>query len=443
MINFPDAPVHGDLFVSNTGVEYEYRDGAWYVISAVAGVPGPEGPIGPQGEIGETGISGPQGEQGIAGDTGPAGVQGIQGEPGIAGPQGEVGPIGPTGLAGPQGPAGLDGAEGPQGIPGLGITFIGRVPTVADLPATATQGDMFIVEETGDGWVWSDTASAFENAGPIVGPTGSQGPAGPTGIAGPAGADGATGAQGIPGPTAVSVDADNTAVLGSDGLLYVPASTATGDMSAYVLKAGDTMSGMLTFTGEGSQPLRFGSAAAGNYNLGILGGAQGMAWRFNTTEMWRWKPEAVTAIVPLMLNREPVNALEASTKKYVDDKFVAAGGTAPAGGYVAKAGDTMTGLLRISTGTSFALQIGTATDFHGMYRTTGGNLRVESAGQNLFEFGATANTSGKPLNLSAVATANLHATNKQYVDNGDAVLRTELLGLIDELRAEIALLKGA
>ena len=51
---------------------------------------------------------------------------------------------------------------------------------------------------------------------------GGEGPTGPEGPEGPAGEDGSPGAQGPEGPTAVSTDADNFAVLGTDNLIYVP-----------------------------------------------------------------------------------------------------------------------------------------------------------------------------------------------------------------------------
>ena len=86
------------------------------------------------------------------------------GEQGEQGPQGPQGPIGPEGLIGPEGPKGDTGDAGPQG----------------------SKGD-----------------------------TGLQGPEGPQGPIGPE------------GPTAVSTDADNTATLGTDGLVYVAGPSGT------------------------------------------------------------------------------------------------------------------------------------------------------------------------------------------------------------------------
>ena len=52
------------------------------------------------------------------------------------------------------------------------------------------------------------------------------GPRGPQGLQGPPGGDGPPGLQGDPGPTVVSTDAGNTAVLGTDSFIYVPAVSA-------------------------------------------------------------------------------------------------------------------------------------------------------------------------------------------------------------------------
>lgn len=43
---------------------------------------------------------------------------------------------------------------GPQGDPGVGVAIKGSVPTEADLPTTGNPGDAWLVEDTGDLWVW-------------------------------------------------------------------------------------------------------------------------------------------------------------------------------------------------------------------------------------------------------------------------------------------------
>ena len=108
---------------------------------------------------------------------------------------------GPQGEPGPQGPVGPQGEPGAQGI---GLRYVGRVATVSALPATATHGDVYIADDTGNAHVWNSTTSVWDDAGKIVGATGPQGPQGEIGPQGPAGADstvpGPAGPQGEVGP---------------------------------------------------------------------------------------------------------------------------------------------------------------------------------------------------------------------------------------------------
>ena len=220
------------------------------------GPPGPEGPEGPPG-----GPAGPQGEQGPQGAPGlgirykgevtavselptdaengdlwvignrnddgtPAEayvwddtdgwvyaghIQGVQGVPGQQGIQGEPGI---------QGEQGIQGQDGIQGAPGLGIRYKGEVETVAQLPTTGQQnGDLWVIGNRDDdttpaeSYVWDSTLKNWVYAGHIQGPQG---------VEGPQGVPGSQGIQGIPGPTAVSTDANNTSVLGTDGFIYTP-----------------------------------------------------------------------------------------------------------------------------------------------------------------------------------------------------------------------------
>jgi hypothetical protein len=125
---------------------------------------------------------------------GPRGPVGAQGPAGAVGPQGAAGPQGVAGPQGHQGVTGAQGVQGAKGDPGVGVHVTGSVATVADLPATANEGDAYIVTSTGDLHVWNGTA--FVNTGLVRGPegpqgaTGAAGPNGPQGPAGPAGADG-------------------------------------------------------------------------------------------------------------------------------------------------------------------------------------------------------------------------------------------------------------
>ena len=263
-----------DVAVENgyTGTEAEW-------LLSLVGATGADGAQGIQGEPGIQGGAGVQGEVGPAGPDGPSAYEvavnnGFVGTEAdwlltLVGPVGPKGPIGPQGVKGDQGtdgPQGEQGIQGIQGIPGLGITFKGQVPTEADLPAGAAHGDAYIVQADDSFWVYDGTASAWVNGGSIQGPQGIQGEQGIQGIQGKTGVDGIQGIQGETGasgadgpsayevavaggfvgteaewllslvgeqgiqgevgpagPTAVSADAGNTTVLGTDGLIYTPA----------------------------------------------------------------------------------------------------------------------------------------------------------------------------------------------------------------------------
>ena len=127
-----------------------------------------------------------------------------------------IGEGGATGPAGPQGPAGNDGTS---------INILGTVPTSTSLPTSGnTVGDLYITDDTGDGWVWA-ASLAWINIGPLRGPQGIQGPAGTAGAAGatgpvgPTGATGPQGPQGIPGSGVVSGTKD-----------YIPKFTSTTEI---------------------------------------------------------------------------------------------------------------------------------------------------------------------------------------------------------------------
>lgn len=151
------------------------------------------------------------------------------------------------GLQGVQGP---EGPAGPAGQDGSGVTIVGTEdwPTIeADTGAVA--GDMYLLEaphvdaplrpdsspaQAGDGITWD--GASWSNVGPIRGPQGDTGDTGATGatgaqgiqgVQGNTGATGATGPQGPEGPSAVSTDALNRLVIGSDSLLHSPPATAT------------------------------------------------------------------------------------------------------------------------------------------------------------------------------------------------------------------------
>jgi hypothetical protein len=408
----------------------------------IQGAVGPAGADGAQGPKGDTGAEGPIGPKG---DLGPQGDVGAKGDIGNTGPQGEVGAAGPqgeqglTGPAGPQGDVGPKGDQGDQGIPGLGITFKGRVATVGDLPATATQGDMYIIDSTGDAWVWDDGAAAFENAGPIVGPTGPQGEAGAEGAVGP------EGPQGPAGPTAVSADADNTATLGTDGFLYV------GKPTGYLPTSGGDMTGPINVKGDGAVAFMMDNG----FNFQAV--LTSTALRYGTKSVLGFNEDYVAATVPLRILTAPTLDEHAASKKYVDDKVAAGGGAT--GAYLPLSGGTLTGPITMPVGTvmnftntysmftgnggvSFrfgasdllaasstgiyaykplitpATGIGIQFGNGGGYMSkVGTGVGVYISGSQKFKFDSAEHTSLVPVVLPADPTTALQAATKQYVDS--------------------------
>ena len=133
-------------------------------------------------------IRGPQGQKGDIGDVGPEGP---------IGQTGDVGPEGPIGQTGPEGPV------GPEGPAGTGINMKGQLPdeTHLDPDYQGEVGDAYVMEDTGDLWIWDGTewANVGQIRGP-EGPPGQQGQKGDQGDPGPQGDPGDPGAQGDPGP---------------------------------------------------------------------------------------------------------------------------------------------------------------------------------------------------------------------------------------------------
>jgi len=194
---------------------------------------GPQGPQGIQGPAGPEGIQGPTGPTGATGATGPQGPRGegltilgsVASETNLPAVPPATPAIGDSyvvldvnevytwtgtewvsigsilGPQGPEGPTGPAGPQGDQGPAGTSVQLKGAVPTVADLDDISGQltGDLYVVTETGDGYVWD--GDSWENVGQIRGPQGEQGPIGPAGPTGPQGIQGPEGpASTVPGP---------------------------------------------------------------------------------------------------------------------------------------------------------------------------------------------------------------------------------------------------
>lgn len=211
------------------------------------------GPKGSEGVSGAAGKDGVAGEMGAKGADGAAGASGAAGSDGRDGIQGDMGPRGTSVLSGARPPLPLDGkdgdfwydvpdnkmygpkyrkvwpkgvslvgaqgTEGPMGLigdtgaKGEGIDIVGTVANEAALPNGAASGDIYIANDTGNGWL-SDGANGWTDLGPIRGPQGLEGPTGATGPAGSDGTDGTDGAKGNTGDTGAS---GSNGLDGSDG----------------------------------------------------------------------------------------------------------------------------------------------------------------------------------------------------------------------------------
>jgi hypothetical protein len=176
------------------------------------------------------------------------------------------------GLMAQQGSQGPTGNAGPTGPPGPPLNVKGTVANHAALPASGnTLGDLWITLDTGHGWAWNGTT--WIDSGPYQGPagvsinwrgawasgtayainvgvsqlgssyiavaasTGSQPPSANWNVLAQAGSVGSTGPA---GPSAVSVNAGNVAVLGTDNLILVPGPVSGNASGTQVVIATDT-----------------------------------------------------------------------------------------------------------------------------------------------------------------------------------------------------------
>ena len=178
-INFPNSPDVGDKYIVS-GKAWIWNGSVWDIFGAIS--------VGSQGSIGPTST--------------------------VPGPTGPSGPVGFTGPTGPTGPSGRDGS---------GVTILGTLANTGLLPSSGnTIGDAYVI--SGNLHVWD--GSAWQNVGPIVGPTGPTGPTGARGsdstVVGPSGPTGPTGPTGADG-------------VGYDGITLAIASfvgdTLVGDLN--------------------------------------------------------------------------------------------------------------------------------------------------------------------------------------------------------------------
>jgi hypothetical protein len=109
-----------------------------------------------------------------------------------------------------------------MGTQGIGIRYLATVQTQAELPATSTQGDLYVVSEPAParGFVYDEATSSWKDAGPVQGPQGIQGPQGLPGEPGPKGDQGLPGAegpQGLKGETGPAGPEGPAGPAGADG----------------------------------------------------------------------------------------------------------------------------------------------------------------------------------------------------------------------------------
>ncbi|TYA96759.1 hypothetical protein FXE12_12185, partial [Lactobacillus sp. SL9-6] len=138
----------------------------------------------------------------------------------LQGPAGKDGENGKDGATGPQGPQGI---QGPKGDTGQGLEIKGKVDTTSQLPATASEGDGYLVAE--ELYIW--TNNAWKDCGQIQGPAGKDGKDGATGPQGPQGPAGKDGTQvdlsNYPTKDQLDTKADDSTVLHNTGLSQITA----------------------------------------------------------------------------------------------------------------------------------------------------------------------------------------------------------------------------
>jgi hypothetical protein len=99
------------------------------------------------------------------------------------------------------------------------------VPDYASLPANPAVGDLYIAEDTGEGWAWS--GNAWIGTGPIRGPAGQDGTDGAPGAPGTPGAEGPPGEQGPEGAAGPQGNPGTPGTPGAQGPPGAPGATTT------------------------------------------------------------------------------------------------------------------------------------------------------------------------------------------------------------------------
>jgi microcystin-dependent protein len=130
----------------------------------------------------------------------------------------------------------IKGPQGIQGPPGSGMKFKGTVPTEADLPVGAADGDAYQTEDTDIMYVWDAGLGVWVGGSSLTGPPGPQGSQGLQGIKGDTGA---TGSQGAPGPgNVLTVSSTTTGAPGSNAIVSISGTSPTQSLD-FTIPRGD------------------------------------------------------------------------------------------------------------------------------------------------------------------------------------------------------------
>ena len=364
-------------------------------------------------------------EEAAAGGGGGGGV-GPAGPPGPVGPAGADSTVpGPAGPAGADGTPGADGADGVDGVDGVSISIQGTVPTYADLPADAIEGECYVVEA--DGLLYDSDGAGFPPQGsgvPWRGPAGAQGQ------------------QGLQGPPGLGITYKGTVATDAD----LPASAASGDL--YIVSEPAPAHGFVwdadTSAWVDAGPVQGPQGVPGEQGVAGVAGAPGA----DSTVPGPAGPAGPKgdpgdpAVLPIstatVLGGVKVGAGLAVT---ADGVLSASGG---GGAFLPLAGGTMTGTITVPSG-SVALAVnGTNYNMLGgsggvAFRSgttnisnhtatevvnyvplttpgTGIGVRFGSGGPSLSKSGTTI-ASSAPITVAAAPAADTELANKAYVDS--------------------------
>jgi hypothetical protein len=387
--------------------------------STVPGPQGPQGPVGPAGPKGaDSTVPGPQGPVGPQGNPGAQGPQGVKGDPGAAGPKGDKGDKGDPGAAGPPGGIGEAPQDGQQyarknaAWDVVVATGGGGGGDYLPLDGGMLTGDLYIHKDsamfalsTPDDTTPKTISSGLNGVPQWVVTLGNsfgsdfwispyidgmdQGPAFIINKYGSATFASNLSAYGLLRANN-GLDVTNTATFYNDvNLAHDPTTALQAATKQYVdskpgapdntkvLKAGDTMTGVLNLPASGGSSaaptLKFGenglgfwrigtgqlcfaaggadtlymastllyskvpiqlpagSAAAtslhfGTAGTGLFGAANTINLAISNTQVAVFGSSVLTTLVPLALPADPTLPLYAATKQYVDAKVAAGGG---------------------------------------------------------------------------------------------------------------------